>query len=64
MTRTVFFGGWFGGDSSMLVFETEFEWGSIVMAHDFEQKYVGIVAMIIGGTILVLGIAGLLFNLS
>jgi hypothetical protein len=48
----------------MLVFETEFEWGSIVMAHDFEQKYVGIVATIIGGTVLVLGIAGLLFNLS
>ena len=57
-------GVWFGGDSFMLVFETEFEWGSIVMANDFEQKYVAMVATIIGGAVLVLGIAGLLFNLS
>ena len=48
----------------MLVFGSEFEWGSSVMAHDFEQKYVGMVATIIGAVVLVLGIAGLIFNLS
>ena len=48
----------------MLVFETEFEWGSIVMAHDFEQKYVALVAAIIGAVVLVLGLAGIIFNLS
>ncbi len=47
----------------MPVFEIEFEWGSLVMAHDFEQKYVGLVASIIGGTILLLGIGGILFNI-
>ena len=48
----------------MLVFETEFEWDWIVMAHDFEQKYVGLVASIIGAVVLVLGIGGLILNLS
>ena len=48
----------------MLVFETESEWGSIMMAHDFEQKYVGMVASIIGVVVLLLGIGGIIFNLS
>ena len=48
----------------MLVFETEFEWSSLAMSHDFEQKYVGLVAMIIGGVVLLLGIGGIIFNLS
>ncbi len=48
----------------MLVFETEFDGGSRVMAHDFEQKNVALVASIIGAVVLVLGIGGLLFNLS
>ncbi len=48
----------------MLVLETEFEWDRIVMAHDFEQKYVGLVATIIGAVVLVLGIGGLILNLS
>ena len=48
----------------MLVFDTEFEWGSSVMAHDFEQKYVGLVASIIGAVVLVLGLLGLVLNLS
>lgn len=48
----------------MLVFETEFEWGWFVMAHDFEQKYVGLVASIIGAVVLVLGLAGIIFNFS
>lgn len=34
------------------------------MAHDFEQKYVGIVASIIGAVVLLLGLGGILFNLS
>ncbi len=34
------------------------------MAHDFEQKYVGLVAVIIGAVVLVLGIGGILFNFS
>ncbi len=38
--------------------------GPIEMAHDFEQKYVGLVAGIIGAVVLLLGIAGLLFNIS
>ncbi len=64
LSRRTDLGVWFAGDSSMLVFETEFEWGSSVMAHDFEQKYVGLVASIIGAVVLVLGLAGLIFNLS
>lgn len=48
----------------MLAFETEIEWGSVAMAHDFEQKNVGLVASIIGAVVLLLGIGGLLFNLS
>ncbi len=48
----------------MLVFGTEFGWGSSVMAHDFEQKYVGMVATIIGAVVLVLGIGGIILNLS
>jgi hypothetical protein len=48
----------------MLVFETEFEWSSLAMSHDFEQKYVGLVATIIGGAVLLLGLGGILYNLS
>ena len=48
----------------MLAFETEYEWGSLAMSHDFENKNVGLVASIIGGVILLLGIAGILFNLA
>lgn len=59
-----YWGVWFGGNWFMLVFETKFEWGSLKMAHDFEQKYVGLVATIIGAVVLLLGIGGLLFNLS
>ena len=62
--RSLVLGVWFGGDSSMLVFETEFEWGWFVMAHDFEQKYVALVASIIGAVVLVLGLGGILFNIS
>jgi len=34
------------------------------MAHDFENKNVGTVALIIGAVILVLGLSGILVNLS
>jgi len=34
------------------------------MAHDFEQKYVGLVALIIGAVVLLLGLGGLILNLS
>jgi hypothetical protein len=34
------------------------------MAHDFEQKYVGLVATIIGAVVLVVGLMGLVYNLS
>ncbi len=34
------------------------------MAEDFEHKYVGIVAAIIGGVILILGLAGIVLSLS
>ena len=57
-------GVWFGGNSFMLAFETEYEWGSLAMSHDFEHKYVGLVATIIGGAVLLLGIGGILYNLS
>ena len=55
---------WFGGNSSILVSETKYERGSVAMAHDFEHKYVGLVALIIGAVVLVLGIGGLILNLS
>ena len=48
----------------MLGAESEFEWGPIEMAEDFQPKYVGIVAAIIGGVVLFLGIVGLLYNLA
>ncbi len=48
----------------MMVLETEFDWSSLAMSHDFEQKYVGLVATIIGGAVLLLGIGGILYNLS
>ena len=34
------------------------------MAEDFELKYAGIVAAIIGGVVLLLGIAGIVLNLT
>ncbi len=43
--------------------ETEFERGPGVMAEEFEHKYVGLVASIIGLVVVVLGFAGLFINL-
>ena len=34
------------------------------MSHDFEQKNVGLVATIIGGIVLCLGLGGVILNLS
>ncbi len=44
--------------------ESERAWGAVVMAEDFEQKYVALVALIIGAVVLLLGIGGMLFSLS
>ncbi len=44
--------------------ESEHAWGAVVMAEDFEQKYVAIVAGIIGGAILLLGLIGILWSLG
>jgi hypothetical protein len=57
-------GVWFSSNSLLPVLETEFEWDSLAMSHDFEHKYVGLVATIIGGAVLLLGIGGILYNLS
>ncbi len=59
--------GWivvrFGGGSSIRGSETEYEWGPAEMAEEFEHKYVGLVATIIGLVVLSLGFAGVLYNL-
>ena len=34
------------------------------MSDDFKNKYVGVVAGIIGGSVLLLGLLGLIFNLQ
>ncbi len=44
--------------------ETEHERGPAVMADDYQQKYVAMVAAIIGGVVLFLGLVGLISNLS
>jgi hypothetical protein len=44
--------------------ETEHERGPAVMADDYQQKYVAMVAAIIGGVVLFLGLVGLIVNLS
>ena len=44
--------------------ETEHERGPVVMADDYQLKYVGMVAAIIGGVVLFLGLVGLIVNLS
>ncbi len=54
---------WFGGISFILDTETEYEGVPVVMAEDFDQKYVGIVAAIIGAVVLLLGFVGLFVSL-
>ena len=44
--------------------ETEYERGPLVMSEDYQLKYVGIVATIIGAAVLLLGFVGLIVNLS
>lgn len=61
-------GVWFGGISFILDAETECVWSTEVMAEhsdhqeDFDNKYVGIVALIIGTVVLLIGILGLVVN--
>ena len=40
--------------------EAEYEWFGVVMAHDFDNKTVFMVAAIIGGVVLLLGLVGAL----
>jgi hypothetical protein len=40
--------------------ETEYEWFGVVMAHDFDNRSVFMVAAIIGGVVLLLGLVGAL----
>ncbi len=44
--------------------ETEHERGPVEMADDYQQKYVAIVAGVIGGVVLFLGLVGLIVNIS
>ncbi len=53
----------FGGISCILNVETEYEWVGVVMAEDFDHKNVGMVAAIIGGVVLLLGLGGVLVTL-
>ncbi len=50
----------FGGISCVLNVETEYEWVGVVMAEDFNKNNVMIVAAIIGGAVLLLGLWGAL----
>ncbi len=60
----MFWGVRFGGISFILDVETEQERGPVVMAEDYQQKYVGMVAAVIGGVVLFLGLVGIIVNLS
>jgi hypothetical protein len=40
--------------------EAEYEWYGVVMTHDFDNKTVFMVAAIIGGVVLLLGLVGAL----
>jgi hypothetical protein len=44
--------------------ETEYHWARVTMAEDFDHKHVGLVATIIGATVLFIGLLGLIVNLS
>ncbi len=59
----IVWGVWFGGISFILDTETEYERVPVVMAKDFHQKNVGIVAAIIGAVVLLLVLAGIFVNL-
>jgi hypothetical protein len=51
-----------GKSQFILDAETEHERGPVVMAEDYQQKYVGMVAVVIGGVVLFLGIVGIIVN--
>ena len=48
----------FGGISSALDVEAEYNWVGVVMAEDFNNNNVVMVAAIIGGVVLLLGLWG------
>ena len=54
---------WFGRGSSIRSSETEYEQGPAEMAEEFEHKYVGLVATIIGLVVVLLGFVGLYVNI-
>ncbi len=54
---------WFGRGSSIRGSETKYEWGPAEMAEEFEHKYVGLVATIIGLVVVLLGFVGIYMNL-
>ena len=54
---------WFGGGSSIRGGESEYEWSPTEMAEEFEHKYVGLVASIIGLVVVLLGFVGIYMNL-
>ncbi len=54
----------FGGISFILDGETKHERGPVAMADDYQLKYVVMVAGAIGAVVLLLGLVGLVTNLS
>ncbi len=54
----------FGGISFILDAETEHERDPVAMADDYQQKYVAMVAGAIGAVVLLLGLVGIIVNLS
>ncbi len=59
----------FGGISCVPIIETEYDWVGVVMAEDFDHKEdfdnknVALVAGIIGGVVLVVGVVGVFITL-
>ena len=56
--------GRFGGISFILDGQTEHERGPVAMADDYQLKYVVMVAGAIGAVVLLLGLVGIIVNLS
>ena len=47
-----------------MVRQTDWQWVRVVMSENSDLKYVGIVATLIGGAVLVAGLAGIVLVLS
>ena len=57
-------GVWFAGIWFILDTEAGYERGPVAMSEDYQLKYVGLVATLIGAVVLLLGFVGLYLNLS